>query len=62
MLVLSAFLVWRRFAGAPRVVLREEDFARILGAALVLIAVGTATYTFGGPGASSTDSTSPSQR
>jgi uncharacterized membrane protein YkgB len=45
--MLSALLMWRRFAAALRVALRDEDFARILGAALLLIIVGTITYTLG---------------
>jgi hypothetical protein len=45
--VVSTLLMWRRFAAAMRVALRDEDFARILGAALLLIIVGTVTYTLG---------------
>jgi hypothetical protein len=45
--MVSALLMWRRFAAAMRVALRDEDFARILGAALLLIVVGTVTYTLG---------------
>jgi hypothetical protein len=45
--MVSALLMWRRFAAAMRVALRDEDFARILGAALLLIVVGTVTYTRG---------------
>ena len=37
----------RRFLGALRVALREEDFVRILSAGIALIAVGTLTITFG---------------
>ena len=37
----------RRLVAALRVALREEDFARILGAALVLIAIGTTTFALG---------------
>ena len=45
--MVSALLMWRRFAAAMRVALRDEDFARILSAALLLIIVGTVTYTLG---------------
>ena len=45
--MVSALLMWRRFAAALRVALRDEDFARILGAALLLVIVGTVTYTLG---------------
>ncbi len=45
--MLSALLMLRRLAAALRVALREEDFARILGAGLVLVLVGTITFTFG---------------
>jgi uncharacterized membrane protein YkgB len=37
----------RRLAAALRVALREEDFARILGAAFVLITIGTITFALG---------------
>lgn len=37
----------RRFAAALRVALREEDFHRVLGAAVTLVLAGTLTYTFG---------------
>jgi hypothetical protein len=37
----------RRLAVALRVALREEDFARILGAGLLLIIIGTTTFTLG---------------
>ena len=45
--MISAILMLRRLAGALRVALREEDFARILGAGLALIIIGTLAYTFG---------------
>ncbi len=45
--MVSALLMWRRFAAAMRVALRDQDFARILGAGLLLIIVGTVTYTLG---------------
>jgi hypothetical protein len=37
----------RRLAAALRVALREEDFARVLSAGLVLILVGTVAYSLG---------------
>ena len=46
--MLSALLMLRRLVAALRVALREEDFARILGAALLLIVIGTITFTLGG--------------
>ena len=45
--MLSALLMFRRLALAMRYAFREEDFARILGAAVALIVVGTLAYTFG---------------
>jgi hypothetical protein len=45
--MLSAFLMLRRLATALRFALREEDFGRILGAALLLIVIGTITFSFG---------------
>jgi hypothetical protein len=45
--MLSAFLMFRRLALAARYAFREEDFARVLGAGLVLIMVGTMAYSFG---------------
>jgi hypothetical protein len=53
--VISAILVIRRFVAALRVALREEDFTRVLAAALLLVVVGTITYTLGA-GWSVTDS------
>jgi uncharacterized membrane protein YkgB len=46
--VLSALMMFQRLVYALRYALREEDFARILSAAVVLIIVGTLAYTFGG--------------
>jgi hypothetical protein len=46
--MLSALLMMRRLAAALRVALREEDFGRVLSAALLLIVVGTMTFTLGG--------------
>lgn len=37
----------RRLLAALRVALRDEDFGRILGAGLLLIVIGTTTYSFG---------------
>jgi uncharacterized membrane protein YkgB len=37
----------RRLVGALRIALREEDFARILGAGLALIVIGTLAYSLG---------------
>jgi hypothetical protein len=41
----SALLMLRRLASALRVALREEDFGGILSAALLLVIVGTVTFT-----------------
>ena len=45
--MLSALLMLRRFAVALRYALREEDFGRILSAAIALVFVGTTVYTLG---------------
>jgi hypothetical protein len=45
--MISAIMMLRRLAAALRVALREEDFARILGAGLALIIVGTLAYSLG---------------
>jgi hypothetical protein len=45
--MLSALLMLRRLVGALRVALREEDFARILGAGLALVVIGTLAYSLG---------------
>jgi hypothetical protein len=42
--MLSALLMIRRLMVALRIALREEDFARILGAAALLIFFGTLTF------------------
>jgi len=42
--MLSALLMIRRLVVALRIALREEDFARILGAAGLLIFLGTLTF------------------
>jgi uncharacterized membrane protein YkgB len=46
--MISAILTLRRLVGALRIALREEDFARILGAGLALITIGTLAYSLGG--------------
>jgi len=46
--MISAILMLRRLAGALRVALPEEDFARILAAGLALIIIGTVAYSIGG--------------
>ena len=46
--MISALLMMRRLAAALRVALREEDFERVLSAALALIIVGTLGYSVGG--------------
>jgi hypothetical protein len=53
--MISALLMLRRLAGALKVALREEDFARILAAAGLLITTGTITYTLAGDGWSVAD-------
>lgn len=53
--MLSAFSMLRRLAAALRVALREEDFARILAAALALVTIGTVTFTLSGDGWSVAD-------
>jgi hypothetical protein len=45
--MLSMLLMLRRLAAALRVALREEDFERILAAAMLLVVVGTITFTLG---------------
>ena len=45
--MISAILMLRRLAGALRVALREEDFARILAAGPALIVIGALAYSFG---------------
>jgi hypothetical protein len=42
--MLSALMMMRRLAAALRVALRDEDFGRILSAALLLILVGSITF------------------
>ena len=43
--MLSAVLMFERFAKALKVAAREEGFVRILGTAILLVMVGTVTYT-----------------
>jgi hypothetical protein len=45
--VFSALMMFRRLGIAMRYAFREEDFGRILGAAVALIIVGTLAYTLG---------------
>lgn len=45
--MLSALLMLRRFIVAMRIALREEDFHRILVAGLLLVFIGTMTFTLG---------------
>jgi hypothetical protein len=45
--MISAILMMRRLLGALRVALRDEDFGRILSAAVALIVVGTLAYSLG---------------
>ena len=40
-------MMLRRLLGALRYALREEDFARILGAAALLVVIGTLTFSLG---------------
>ena len=43
--MLSAFLMFERFAKALKVAVREEGFVQILGTGVLLVIVGTLTYT-----------------
>jgi protein-S-isoprenylcysteine O-methyltransferase Ste14 len=45
---LSAIVMFRRFARVLKHAWQEEDFARIAGAAVALVVIGTLTYTLGG--------------
>ena len=42
--MLSAWLMYRRFASAMKVAVRDEGFVQILGTAVLLVVVGTITY------------------
>jgi hypothetical protein len=44
--VVSALLMALRVARALRIALRDEDFGRVLSAGLLLVLIGTLTYTF----------------
>jgi hypothetical protein len=43
--MLSAWLMFRRLAKALRYARHEEEFDRILGAGILLVAIGTLTFT-----------------
>jgi Ion channel len=43
--VLSALLMYQRFAKALKVAVRDEGFVQILGTGILLVIVGTLTYT-----------------
>jgi Ion channel len=43
--VLSALLMFERFVKALKIAVRDEGFAQILGTGLLLVIVGTLTYT-----------------
>src|SRR5262245_11735198 len=43
--MLSAFLMFERFAKALKVAVRDEGFVQILGTGVLLVIVGTLTYT-----------------
>jgi uncharacterized membrane protein YkgB len=43
--VLSALLMFERFAKALKIAVRDEGFAQILGTGILLVIVGTLTYT-----------------
>lgn len=45
--MISALLMMRRLAAALRVALREEDFGRVVSAALLLMIIGTLACTVG---------------
>jgi len=60
--MLSALMMLRRLAAALRIALREEDFARILGAASLLISSGPSRFASAPTGASRTAFTSPLRR
>ena len=45
--MILAVLMLRRLAAALRVALREEDFERVLSAALILVVIGTLAYSIG---------------
>lgn len=43
--MLSAWLMYRRFSQALKVAVQDEGFVQILGAAVLLVVIGTVTYT-----------------
>lgn len=43
--VLSALLMYQRFAKALKIAVRDEGFVQILGTGILLVIVGTLTYT-----------------
>ena len=45
--MLSVVLMLRRMVGAIKYAVKEESFGAVVGAAVVLIAVGTVTYSLG---------------
>ena len=45
--MVSALLMFRRVARALRHAAREEDFLPVLGAGVVLVAIGTVAYALG---------------
>jgi hypothetical protein len=55
--VLSAYLMFHRFARALKIANRDSGFAQIFGAALLLVIVGTLTYSITRTARSSTLST-----
>ena len=60
--MLSVARMLQRFFGAVKFATEEESFAAVIGAAIVLVLVGTITYSLGGAGTSPTGSTSQSAR
>ena len=45
--MISALMMLQRLAAALRVALRDQDFARVLSAGLLLIIIGTLAYSLG---------------
>jgi hypothetical protein len=54
--------MFERFAKALKVAVRDEGFVQILGTGLLLVIIGTVTYTTSQDWVSSTGSISPSRR
>ena len=44
---MAVLLMFRRLARAVRIAAKEDDFAPVFGAAILLVLVGTLTYTLG---------------